>query len=78
MQEKLNKKFDICYVMAKESIAFQKYPVLHELEEHHGVNLGQSYKTKDSEKTSPTTKQKTSDSNLLVRCQRLVLQLPHG
>ena len=25
MQEKLNKKFDICYVMAKESIAFQKY-----------------------------------------------------
>ena len=50
MQEKISKKFDICYVMARESIAFRKYPVLHELEERHGVDLGQSYKTKDSAK----------------------------
>lgn len=36
------------YVMAKEGIAFCKYPVLQELEARHGVDLGQSFKTKDS------------------------------
>ena len=34
------KKFDICYVLAKESLAFRKYPALHALEERHGVDLG--------------------------------------
>ena len=29
MQERLEKKVDICYVMAKENIAFRKHPVLH-------------------------------------------------
>ena len=33
-------KFDICFVMAKENMAFQKYPALHELETRHGVDLG--------------------------------------
>ena len=44
------KKFDICFVMAKENMAFRKYPALHELEVRHGVDLGDSYKTKDSAK----------------------------
>ena len=46
-QERINKKFDICYVPGKE---FAKYPVLHELEGRHGVGLGQMYKTMDSAK----------------------------
>ena len=47
MQENINKKFNTCYVMAKENIAFRKYPVLHEIEECCGVDSGQVYKTKD-------------------------------
>ena len=48
---RMKKKFDICYVMAKESLAFRKYPALHALEERHSVDLGFSYKTSDSAKT---------------------------
>jgi hypothetical protein len=47
-QERMMKKFDICFVIAKEDMAFRKYPSLHELEARHGVDLGQSYMTKDS------------------------------
>ena len=47
---RVRRKFDICYVLAKEGLAFHKYPVLHALEERHGVDLGFSYKTKDSAK----------------------------
>ena len=32
-------------------MAFRKYPAIHELETHHGVDLGQTYATKDSTKT---------------------------
>ena len=35
----MKRKFDICYVMARESLMFRKYPALHELEERHGVDL---------------------------------------
>ena len=49
-QDRMNKKFDICYVMARECLAFAKYPALHELKLRHGVDLGQAYKTKDSAK----------------------------
>ena len=45
------KKFDICYVMAKESLGFQKYPALRELEERHGVDLGFAYKSNVSAQT---------------------------
>ena len=41
----MKRKFDICYVIAKENLSFHKYPVLHELEEHHGVDLGFAYNT---------------------------------
>ena len=50
LKERMRKKFDICYVMTKENMAFRKYPALHELETHHGVDLGPAYKTKDSAK----------------------------
>ena len=47
-EQRVRRKFDICYVLAKEGLAFHKYPALHVLEERHGVNLGFSYKTKNS------------------------------
>ena len=49
-KERMCKKFDICYVMTKENMAFRKYPVLHELEIRRGVDLGPAYRTKDSAK----------------------------
>ena len=51
VQGRMKKKFDICYVMAKESLGFRKYPALHELEERHGVDLGFAYKTDVSAQT---------------------------
>lgn len=49
-KEKMKKKFDICFVMAKENIAFRKYSAIYELEQRHGVDLGFAYHTKDSAK----------------------------
>ena len=37
-------KFEICYVTAREGLAFLKYPALHALAERQGVELGSSYK----------------------------------
>lgn len=51
LKEKMCKKFDICYVLAKENLAFRKYPAIHELESRHDVDLGMSYTTKDSAKS---------------------------
>ena len=48
MQERLRKKFDICYVVAKQGLSFRKYPSIHALQERHDVNLCFSYKTVDS------------------------------
>ena len=41
-RDRLQRKFNICYMMAKEGVAFKKYAVLHELhvEVCHGVHLG--------------------------------------
>ena len=50
LQERMGKKFDICYMLAKENLPFRKYPAIHELESCHGGDLGQSYATKDSAK----------------------------
>ena len=49
-QDHIKKKFDICYVMGKECLAFEKYPALHELEVRCGVDLGEIYQTKDAVK----------------------------
>ena len=43
--ERVRKK---CFVLAKEHIPFSKYPAIHELEERHSVDLGATYKNKDS------------------------------
>ena len=51
VKEQMKKKSEICYLLAKEGIAFHKYPVLHNLEAGHGVDLGFAYKTKDSAQT---------------------------
>ena len=51
VQARMKRKFDICYVMAKESLTFHKCPALHKLEEHHGVDLGFAYKTEVSAQT---------------------------
>lgn len=48
--EKMRKKFDLCYLLAKENIAFRKYPSLVQLEKRHGVDMGTSYLTKASTK----------------------------
>ena len=41
-------KFDISFVIAKEHLSFSKYPAVHDLEAKHGVDLGTSYKNRDS------------------------------
>ena len=50
-RERMARKFDICYMMAKESLPFTKYPALLELESRHGVDLGPAYRTPDSAKS---------------------------
>ena len=49
-RQRMRKKFGVCYMMAKESVPFVKYPVIVELESWHGVNLGPAYRTPDSAK----------------------------
>ena len=44
-EAKIKRKFDLAYVMAKENIAFTKMKPLCQLEERHGVDLGETYKT---------------------------------
>lgn len=48
VRERVKKKFDISFVLAKEHVSFTKYPAIHELEERHGVVLGSTYKNRDS------------------------------
>ena len=48
VKDRLSRKFQISFVIAKECLPFTKYPALHELEEHHDVDLGQAYKTRES------------------------------
>ena len=50
-RERMAKKFDVCFMMAKESLPFTKYPALLDLESRHGVDLGPAYHTPDSAKT---------------------------
>ena len=50
-RERMKRKFDICYVMAKEVMAFSKYPTLYNLESRHEVDLGVAYKNDVSAKS---------------------------
>ena len=45
---RMQKKLDVCYLMAKEGIAFEKFVPLCELESRHGVELGHAYRTTPS------------------------------
>jgi len=47
MKEKVKKKFDITYCLAKENLLFTKYTMIHELSEHYEIPLGFSYKTRE-------------------------------
>ena len=40
---RMNRKFDVCYFLAKEGLAFKKYPGILELESRHGVDIGPAY-----------------------------------
>ena len=42
-RERLRRKLDLCFVLAKEGIPFTKYAVRHQLEVQHEVDLGLSY-----------------------------------
>ena len=48
VKEKLKKKVDITYCLAKENLPFTKYPVIHELLQRNEVFLGPFYKTRES------------------------------
>ena len=50
-RERMKRKFDTCYVMAKEGMAFSKYPALYDLESRHEVDLGVAYKNDISAKS---------------------------
>ena len=49
--EKIKRKFEICYILAREGVTFLKYPTFHALVERQGVNIGSSYKHADCAKT---------------------------
>ena len=44
---KIRHKFEICFTLAEEGVAFAKYPSFHSLAEKQGVNLGSSCKGSD-------------------------------
>ena len=46
-RKRMERKFESCFVMAKQSIPFAKYPVLLELEQRHEVDIGHAYNTAD-------------------------------
>ena len=50
-QARMGRKFSLCFLIAKESIPFAKYPALLQLEEHHRVDVGSAYRTPDSAKS---------------------------
>ena len=46
--KKMERKFDISYILAKEVMAFKKYPATYRLEARHGEELGNAYQSKES------------------------------
>jgi len=47
---RMRRKFDVCYLMTKEGIAFEKFPSLCELEARHEVDIGHAYRIAPSAK----------------------------
>ena len=50
-KEKMKRKFEISYVLAREGVAFLKYPAFHALAESQGVDIGSSYRSPECAKT---------------------------
>ena len=48
VRDQMKRKLEISFVLAKEHIPFTKYPAIHDFEERHGVDLGSTYKNRDS------------------------------
>ena len=48
LKKRMERKFDMAYVIAKEGLGFTKYPAIYELEARHGVDLGHAYQNRDS------------------------------
>ena len=44
-QVRMRCKFDWCYLIAKEGIAFERFPKFCEMEERYDVDVGHTYKT---------------------------------
>ena len=64
-RERMAKKFDVCFMMAKESLPFTKSPSLLELKSYHGVYLGPAYRTPDSAKAFTGYNAKSQHQNVL-------------
>ena len=60
-QARMRRKFDVCYMMAKENIPFSKYPSFLELEDQHNTDMGPAHRTPDSAK---------SFTSFIAACQR--------
>ena len=50
-QAQMKRKFELCFMMAKESIAFNKHPGLLQLQQRHSVDMGHAYSTVTSVKS---------------------------
>ena len=50
VKAKMKKKFDICYLTAKECMTFEKFPALCEFQSHHGISIDSTYVTSQSAK----------------------------
>ena len=67
---RMRRKFDVCYLMAKEGIAFEKFPSLCELEARHEVDLGHAYRTARLLSRLRTTSRKLNGSSFSSLLQR--------
>ena len=50
---KIRHKFELCFMLAKEGVAFARYPSFHSLAERQGVDLGSSVKDASMLNNSP-------------------------
>ena len=48
MEERVKKQSEIAYMLCKENLSFSKMSAICELEQQHGVDLGQSYKSRQA------------------------------
>ena len=77
--ERLQRKFDLCFVMAKRKILFTKYPALYQLESQHEVDMGLAYNNDVAASVSLITLLKVGGKVMSVfENQCTLLQLCNG